>query len=110
MTVTAPVRDIKNTSAFVKLVEQEGEVIVTKNGYDVMHCISSDQQRINEEAIAKSRLLSRILLAEEQIASGNYSHFDTFTMIEPLARTCYKQCMILTNCSSIFQIVKKPYV
>ena len=78
MTVTVPVRDMKNTSTFVKLVEQEGEVVVTKNGYEVMHCISSDRQRINEEAIAKSKLLSRILLAEEEIFSENFSDFDTF--------------------------------
>ncbi len=78
MTVTAPVRDVKDTAAFVDLVEREGEVIVTRNGYDVMHCISSAQQRINEEAIAKGRLLSRIMLAENEIASGDVEDFDDF--------------------------------
>lgn len=78
MVVTAPVRDIKNTVAFVELVEQEGEVIVTRNGYDVMHCTSSAQHQINEEAIAKGKLLSRIMLAENEIASGNTTDFDTY--------------------------------
>ena len=78
MTVTAPVRDIKDTAAFVELVEREGEVIVTRNGYDVMHCTSSEQHRINEEAIAKGRLLSRMMLAESEIASGDTEDFDSF--------------------------------
>ena len=78
MTVTAPVRDVKDTAAFVDLVEREGEVIVTRNGYDVMHCISSAQHRINEEAIAKGRLLSRMMLAEDQIVSGDVADFDAF--------------------------------
>jgi hypothetical protein len=78
MTVTAPVRDVKDTAAFVDLVEREGEVIVTRNGYDVMHCISSAQHRINEEAIAKGRLLSRMMLAEDQISSGDVADFDSF--------------------------------
>ena len=56
----------------------EGEVIVTRNGYDVMHCISSAQHRINEEAIAKGRLLSRMMLAEDQISSGDVADFDSF--------------------------------
>ena len=78
MTVTAPVRDLKDTAAFVELVESEGEVIVTRNGYDVMHCISSAQHRVNEEAIAKGRLLSRMMLAEGEIASGATEDFDSF--------------------------------
>lgn len=78
MTVTAPVRDVKDTAAFVELVEREGEVIVTRNGYDVMHCISSAQHRVNEEAIAKGRLLSRMMLAESEIASGDIEDFDSF--------------------------------
>lgn len=78
MTVTAPVRDVKDTAAFVELVEREGEVIVTRNGYDVMHCISSAQHRVNEEAIAKGRILSRMMLAEDEIASGSVTDFDAF--------------------------------
>ena len=62
----------------IEFFEREGEVIVTRNGYDVMHCISSAQHRINEEAIAKGRLLSRMMLAEDQISAGEVSDFDAF--------------------------------
>lgn len=77
MTVTALARDVKDNAALVDLVEREGEVIVTRNGYDVMHCIGSAQHRINEEAIAKGRLLSRMMLAEDQTSSGDVIVIDS---------------------------------
>lgn len=78
MTVTVPIGDLKHTTAFVDLVEREGEVIVTRNGYDVMHCMSAAQYKINKEAIAKGQLLSRMMLAEKEIDSRATEDFDSF--------------------------------
>ena len=49
MSVCVPVRDMKDTAAFTTLVESERDVTVTKNGYEAMHCISSDQYRLMQE-------------------------------------------------------------
>ena len=53
MSACVPVRDMKDTAAFTTLVESERDVTVTKNGYEAMHCISSDKYRIMQEEIAK---------------------------------------------------------
>lgn len=43
-----------------------------------MHCISSDQYRLMQEEIAKAKLLSRMMLAEDEISQGDYSDYDSF--------------------------------
>lgn len=78
MPICVPVRDMKDTAAFTALVESERDVTVTKNGYETMHCISSDQYRLMQEEIAKTKLLSRMMLAEDEISQGDYSDYDTF--------------------------------
>ena len=54
MSACVPVRDMKDTAAFTALVESERDVTVTKNGYEAMHCISSDQYRLMQEETAVS--------------------------------------------------------
>ena len=49
MSACVPVRDMKDTATFTALVESERDVTVTKNGYEAMHCISSDQYRLMQE-------------------------------------------------------------
>lgn len=78
MAKSVPVRDMKDTAAFTALVNEEREVTVTKNGYDAIHCMSDDYYRIVQEEIAKSRLLSRMMLAESELAEGSYADFDAF--------------------------------
>lgn len=78
MSVCVPVRDMKDTAAFTTLVESERDVTVTKNGYEAMHCISSDQYRLMQEEIAKAKLLSRMMLAEDEISQGDYSDYESF--------------------------------
>ena len=63
MPICVPVRDMKDTATFTALVESERDVTVTKNGYEAMHCISSDQYRLMQDEIAKAKLLSRMMLA-----------------------------------------------
>ena len=74
MSACVPVRDMKDTATFTALVESERDVTVTKNGY----CISSDQYRLMQEEIAKAKLLSRMMLAEDEISQGDYSDYDSF--------------------------------
>ena len=78
MAICVPVRDMKDTAAFTALVDREREVTVTKNGYDAIHCMSDDCYRIMQEEVAKSRLLSRMMLAEAELSAGQYEDFDAF--------------------------------
>lgn len=78
MSVCVPVRDMKDTGAFSELVQKEGDVTVTKNGYDALHCLSNDQYKLLQEEVAKAKLLSRIMLAEAEIAEGKYEPYDEF--------------------------------
>ncbi|MDY4041790.1 MAG: type II toxin-antitoxin system Phd/YefM family antitoxin [Collinsella sp.] len=70
MATCVPVRDMRDTAAFTELVDREGDVIVTKNGYTAMHCLSDGAYRLAMEEVAKARLLSRIMLAQEEIDDG----------------------------------------
>ncbi len=79
MPTCVPVRDMKNTADFVSLVERESDVTVTKNGYSVVHCLSEQEYRLLQEERAKARLLSRMMLAEEELVSGEAEDFDDFT-------------------------------
>lgn len=78
MPACVPVRDLKDTAAFASLVDEKREVTVTKNGYEAFHCLSNDQYQAMQQEIAKSKLLSRIMLAEDEIARGAGRDFDEF--------------------------------
>ena len=78
MTTCVPVRDMKSTADFVSLVEREGSVTVTKNGYSAIHCLSDPEYKLLQEEQAKARLLSRMLLAEREIAAGDAVDYDEF--------------------------------
>ena len=77
MSACVPVRDMKDTAAFTTLVESERDVTVTKNGYEAMHCISSDPYGLMQEEIAKAKLLS-LMMAEDEISQGDYSDYESF--------------------------------
>lgn len=78
MPATVPVRDVKDTAAFTALVESARNVTVTRNGYEVFHCISSEEWSSQQDEVAKAKLLSRILPAEQEIQNGNYADYDSF--------------------------------
>lgn len=78
MPACVPVRDMKDTAAFAALVESERDVAVTNNGHVVMHCVSSDQYRVMQDEVAKAKLLSRLMLAEDEISQVDYSDYDSF--------------------------------
>lgn len=78
MPICVPVRDMKDTAAFTALVDSERNVTITNNGRVVMHCISSDQYRVIQDEIARAKLLSRTMLAEDEISQGDYSDYESF--------------------------------
>ena len=79
MPVCVPVRDMKDTATFASLVERERDVTVTRNGYSAMHCLSNEEYEAQREEVAKARLLSRILLAETEIAAGDCADYSSFS-------------------------------
>ena len=81
MPVCVPVRDMKDTTALAALVESERDVAVTNNGRVLMHCVSSDQYRVMQDEIAKAKLLSRMMLAEDETSQGDYSDYDSFAVL-----------------------------
>ncbi|WP_166079050.1 hypothetical protein [Xiamenia xianingshaonis] len=78
MPVCVPVRDMKSTAEFTALVERERDVTVTKNGRAALHCLSDDQYQIVQDEVARAKLLSRMLLAEQEIQEASYSSYDEF--------------------------------
>lgn len=71
MPVCVPVKDLRDTSAFLELVETTADPItVTKKGYDQFVAIrSADYDELCRQA-AKNRLLERMLIAEHERAGG----------------------------------------
>lgn len=78
MTTCVPVRDMKDTARFTELVRAEQDVTVTKNGYDEMHCLSTAAYDALREEAAKAKLLSRMMLAEDEIEQDSYENFAGF--------------------------------
>lgn len=60
-------------------MEANREVTVTKNGYDTIHCLSDDAYRLMQDEVAKARLLSRMMLAEDEESCGDYTPYDEFS-------------------------------
>jgi hypothetical protein len=70
MTVCVPIRDLKDTAKFSELVEREGDVIVTKNGYNAFTCFSNEKLQENDYLIACQQLQQRLELAEYERKTG----------------------------------------
>ncbi|MBQ9002895.1 MAG: type II toxin-antitoxin system Phd/YefM family antitoxin [Eggerthellaceae bacterium] len=72
MPTCVPVKDLRDTAAFVELVKASPEPItVTKNGYDEFVCVRSADYRRLEQAQARADLLARIAIAERERAQGD---------------------------------------
>lgn len=71
MPVCVPVKDMRDTSAFVALVERsEGPVTVTKNGYAQFIALRSDDYDELCRQEAKCRVLERMLVSERERIEG----------------------------------------
>ena len=75
MPTCIPIKDIRDTVAFSKLVETSPEpVIVTKNGYDQFVVIRSKDYDEIRELQAKNRIMERMLVAERERAAGSHAN------------------------------------
>ncbi len=77
MPVCVPIKDLKDTATFTRTIQNAtGPVTVTKNGYDVFVVMKSNEYEAIQEELAKARLLSRIVQAEKEYATGQYVDSD----------------------------------
>ena len=74
MATCVPIKELKNTSSFAKLVEEADEpVIVTRNGYDTFAVMTMAQLEALELEARRARLYQEIDRAEADIAAGRVS-------------------------------------
>ena len=78
MAIAVPIKDLKETKKFSAMVEENDEVIVTKNGYSAFHCVSAKKREAEKMELAEAKLMKRIALAEIEIATGKYQDYDKF--------------------------------
>lgn len=79
MPVCVPIKDMKNTAAFTRKIEEaSGPVTVTKNGYDAFVVMRTDDYEAMQQELAKARLLSRIAQAENEYATHRFSDGSEF--------------------------------
>ena len=73
MGVCVPVRDMKDTAAFAKLVRESSEpIIVTKNGYSEFVVMRAEDYDLMREEVAKARLLRVLADADRSYEEGDY--------------------------------------
>lgn len=73
MAVCVPVRDMKDTAAFARLVRESPEpVTVTKNGYSEFVVMRSEDYDLMREEVAKARLIRVLADADKAYESGEY--------------------------------------
>ena len=66
-----PIRDMKDTTAFVKAVQDaNGPVSVTRNGSEALVVMTPEYAQMQEQEMARLRLHARIALAEYESATG----------------------------------------
>lgn len=71
MSNCVPIRDIKNTTAFAKLVQESDEpVIVTRNGEEAFAAVSMELLESWRTEAARAHLYQLIDEAERDIAAG----------------------------------------
>lgn len=79
MPTTVPIRDLKDTAAFSRLVmESPDPVTVTKNGYDQFVVMRSEDYEGMREEVAKARLLRIVADGERDLHAGDYVDGDAF--------------------------------
>ncbi len=79
MPACIPALDLKNAADFVCLDERESDEAVAENSYGAIRCPSEAGYRAVREERAKAQLLSRVMLAEEELAQGESLDLNDFT-------------------------------
>lgn len=73
MATCVPIKDLKNTAAFSKLVEEsEGPVIVTKNGRDAFAVMTIQELDALRLDAARATLYEKIDEAEADFVEGRF--------------------------------------
>ena len=74
MPTCVPIKELKNTATFAKLVEEsDGPIIVTKNGYESFAVMTMDQLEALELEAKRAQLYQAIDQAEQDMAAGRVS-------------------------------------
>ena len=68
---TVPIKELKDTTGFASLVEDAGEVLVTRNGTDVFAAMSMEQLEAYRLDAARAQLYDLVDEAEADFAAGN---------------------------------------
>ena len=80
-----PIKDMRDTADFARLVETSPEpIIVTKNGYDQFVVLRSDDYEKLCQESARAQLMERMLLAEKERAEGK--SIDAYESIENIKK------------------------
>ncbi|MCR5392419.1 MAG: type II toxin-antitoxin system Phd/YefM family antitoxin [Olsenella sp.] len=78
---TVPIRDLKDTASFAKMVENsDAPVIVTRNGYDAFVVMRSSDYDAMQEELAKAKLMQIVAGADRDFADGDYRDGNEFLM------------------------------
>lgn len=86
MAICVPVRDMKDTAAFAKLVNESPEpVTVTKNGYSEFVVMRSEDYDLMREEVAKARLVR--ILADADAAYERGAHAEGSAFVAQLRET-----------------------
>ena len=73
MPICVPIKDLKDTAKFAKLVEEApGPITVTRNGYDAFVVMRSEDYDALLRSSPRQRLLDRIAVAEKEKDDGRY--------------------------------------
>ncbi len=73
MAICVPVRDMKDTAAFARLVRESSEpVTVTKNGYNEFVVMRSEDYDLMREELAKAKLIRVLADADRAYEKGEY--------------------------------------
>ncbi|WP_282741493.1 type II toxin-antitoxin system Phd/YefM family antitoxin [Olsenella uli] len=74
MPTAVPIRDLKNTAAFARLVDESPEPItVTKNGYDKFVATCSQDYMSLQEEVAEARLVRIVTEGDRSYGAGDYA-------------------------------------
>jgi len=83
MATCVPIKDMRDTAAFLELVKNSPEPItVTKNGYDELVVMRSEDYAEIKRAEAYHRLMARMAIAEQERAAG--VTYDAFALLDEL--------------------------
>jgi PHD/YefM family antitoxin component YafN of YafNO toxin-antitoxin module len=73
MATCVPVKDLRDTATFLRLVEESRDPItVTKNGYDKFVAIKSEDYQDLCDRAAANDLMARMLIAEQERATNDH--------------------------------------